>query len=115
MLARMSADTTDGLRTPTTAEVPGLLRELEASGQSLAAFAKTRGLRSWKLYKARQRLRGSGSRRRRSLDLVPVTVVEPVVRSAPIDLVLASGHRLVLTHDFDEVLLRRLLGVMASC
>ena len=44
MLARMSADTTDGLRTPTTAEVPALLRELEASGQSLAAFAEARGL-----------------------------------------------------------------------
>ena len=28
---------------------------------------------------------------------------------------LVGGHRLVLTADFDEVALRRVLGVLASC
>lgn len=106
----MSTDTSAELRTPTRREVPALLEELEASGESLASFARARGLRSWKLYKARRKLRPA----RREVELVPVRVVDEA-RAEAIDLVLASGHRLQIPRDFDEALLRRLLGVLASC
>lgn len=106
----MSTDTPSELRTPTRGEVPALLQELEASGESLAAFARSRGLRSWKLYKARRKLRPA----KRGVELVPVRVVDEP-RAEAIGLVLACGHRLEIPRNFDEALLRRLLGVLASC
>ena len=33
----------------------------------------------------------------------------------PLELVLSSGHRLVIPAEFDETALRRLMGVLASC
>lgn len=103
-------------RTPRNEEVPELLRELEASGGSLAAFARERGLSPWKLYEAR---RGSTTdakpkRRRRRKDLVPVRVVDDR-KIEPLELVLASGHRLRIPAGFDESSLRRLMGVLATC
>ena len=106
----MSTEASSELRTPARREIPGLLKELEASGESLAAFARTRGVRSWKLYKARRKLRPS----KPEVELVPVRVVDEP-RAEAIGLVLAFGHRLEIPRNFDETLLRRLLEVLASC
>lgn len=116
MLCDMTeVQSTDQRRTPTDDEMPGLLAELESSGGNISAFAKERGLAPWKLYRAK---RGGKARRSKAsaAELVPVRVVGPAARrTAPLELVLSSGHRLVVPPDFDEAALRRLMGVLASC
>lgn len=93
-----------------------LLSDLAASKLSAAAFARKRGLPPWKLYNA---LAARASRRKnpaRQSDLVPV-VVQPQypTHEAPLELQLSSGHRLLVPADFDELALRRLMGVLAGC
>jgi hypothetical protein len=107
-------------RTPTDDEIPALLEALAASGGTTAAFAREHGLTPWKLYKAQRMAAGAGPRRRRrrkaELDLVRVQVVEerPTL-SSPLELVLDSGHRLLIPLGFDETTLRHVMGVLASC
>jgi hypothetical protein len=97
-------------------EVPQLLLEIEASGQSLAAFARERGLETWRLYEARRKAGGGGPRRkrRRVVDLAPVEVRGPIP-AGPLELALSSGHLLRIPVGFDEAELRRLLSVLAGC
>jgi len=105
-------------RTPTNDELPELLKELEASGESVSGFARERGLLPWKLYEARRDGQGRPrNKRARRPDLLPVRIVdENTTRAAtPFELVLSSGHRLVIPREFDETTLRRLMGVLASC
>ena len=112
-----SSTPSDPARTIAAAEVPGLLAELEASGQTLAQFARDRGIAKWRLYEERRKARrgGSGrSRRRRRARFAPVRVTEDS-RAEPLELVLAAGHRVRIPAGFDETLLRRLMGVLASC
>jgi hypothetical protein len=115
------------MSTPPSASVPpidisALVAEFDASGMSAAAFARSRGVGTWRLYHALQRRSGKlGMRRSASRAgppaLLPVRVVDPrPARSpAPLELVLAGGHRLLIGADFDGVLLRRLLGALAQC
>lgn len=99
-------------------DIPALLDELAGSGQSTASFARAHGVPPWKLYQAlRQRQRRSQrserSRRKAGADLVPVHVASSGATAAPIELITASGLRLVVPASFDEAHLRRLLGVLA--
>jgi len=95
-------------------ELAALLQELATSGQSAAAFARSRGIPVWKLYRARRA--SQRSRPRRSSSLIPVRVVEaPPSSPAPLELRLPSGLRLLIPTDFDETTLRRLLGIVATC
>jgi len=108
-------------RTPTDDEMPALLEALAAAGGNTAAFARDRGLTAWKLYQAQRVAAGGDPRRRRrrhgpDRDFVPVHVVEePSAPSPPFELVLGSGHRLLIPREFDETSLLRLMGVLASC
>jgi hypothetical protein len=101
------------LRTPTDREMVELLRELKESGGTVAAFARARGLAPWKLYKAR-RGTADAARRKRRTSLIPVRVVDEQ-EAKPLELILASGHRLAIPAGFDESSLRRLMGVLATC
>ena len=105
-------------RTPSDDEIPGLLEALEACGGNTAAFARERGLAAWKLYEA-QRVASRGRRRRprkRGGEFAEVTVVEERrPASAPFELLLPAGKRLLIPSEFDERALRRLLGVLVSC
>jgi hypothetical protein len=48
--------------------------------------------------------------------LLPVRVVEDATSgSAPLELILAGGYRLRIGGDFDAMLLRKLLEVLAPC
>lgn len=40
---------------------------------------------------------------------------EPPSLSAPLELLLRSGQRLLIPSGFDETTLRRVMGVLASC
>jgi hypothetical protein len=104
------------LRTPADGEMAELLRELEESGGNIAAFARARGLVPWKLYKAKRGAEAGPKQKRssRRSSLVPVRVITER-KIEPLELVLASGHRLRIPAAFDESSLRRLMGVLATC
>lgn len=104
-----------------SSDIHSLLAEFDASGQSAAAFARARGLAVWKLRYALSR-RANPRPRSRSKDtprpvLVPVSLVESEVSSAPapLELLLAGGHRLRIPADFDPEFLRRVVGALARC
>ena len=115
-LARMSNSTSPSL---SPIDVQSLLAEFDRSGQRPAAFARSKGLPPWKIYGALQRR--SGKRRVRgareqSNALLPVHVVsdQPGRSGAPLELVLAGGHRVLLGPDFDAPTLQRLLAALAA-
>jgi hypothetical protein len=110
------------LSRPSPIDIQSLLAEFDASGQSAASFARSRGMAIWRLHYALRRRSGRPRRRRGALPaelpaLLPVRVVDskPASSPAPLELVLAGGHRLLIGADFDSVALRRLLGVLAPC
>lgn len=102
-------------------DIQSLLAEFDASGQSAAAFARARGLAVWKLRyalsrRANPRLRSNAKVASRPV-LVPVSLVEskPAAAPAPLELLLAGGHRLRIPVDFDPEFLRRVVGALARC
>jgi len=103
-------------------DIEALLVEFDSSGQSAASFARAKGLPSWKLYSALNRRRGK--KRARSLgpvrdkpELIPVRIVAAAASSSAksLELLLASGHRVLVPADFDELSLRRLVGALTRC
>lgn len=69
---------------------------------------------TWRIYQAKQR---AARRKRRKpvesgIELVWAQITADR-QASPVELLLAGGHRLSLEADFDEVALRRLLGVLA--
>ena len=96
-----------------------LLAEFDTSGLSAAAFARSKGLASWRIYYALQR-RSSQARSHRvtaraeHTALLPVRIVD-AKQPAAIELLLVGGHRLLISSAFDAPTLRRLLGVLAQC
>ncbi len=100
------------LRNPAASELPELLAEQEESGLSLAEFARVRGLKPRKLYKARGRQRPE-TESAPVFDAIQISALAPPVSSY--ELVLVSGHRLSIPADFDSPSLRRLLEVVSTC
>ena len=95
-------------------DIRGLLAEQLASGLSIAAFARERGVSAWRLYDGRRALRKRAARKE-STEFVQVHVRPVPASSSPIEVELDAGVRLRVPADFDEDDLRRLLGVLASC
>jgi hypothetical protein len=107
----MDTPTTDRtLRTPESHEVQDLLREQADSGLNLAAFARERGINTWKLYKANRKARPVS---KPTFD--PVTILAGGAAPPAFELELGGGLVLRIPHDFDECILRRLVGVLVSC
>ena len=106
-------------RTPKDSEIPALLDALGAAGGNTAAFARERGLTPWKLYKARRERDARRARDRKRSDREEFVRVEWVdaerTGEAPLELVLEGVGRLRIPADFDEVALRRVIGVLRSC
>lgn len=107
---------------PSAIDIKALLFEFDSSGQSAAAFARSKGLPPWKLYNALRRRSGKvrslrcAARAERNA-LLPVHVVDaqPTKQPAAMELVLVGGHRLLIGADFDAMTLRRLVGALAPC
>lgn len=107
---------------PTAIDIQGFLVEFDFSGQSAAAFARSKGLAPWKLYNALGRrsgkvrsLRAAGRAKRNAL--LPVHMIDAPSAKPPsaMELVLAGGHRLLIGADFDALTLRRLVEALAQC
>ena len=93
-------------------EAASLLEEQQGSGLSIAAFAKSKNVAPWSLYNARTRARkeeGAG------FSEVAIVSERGEGTANPIELVLPSGLTLRVGSDFNDVALRRLLGVLATC
>lgn len=96
----------------------GLLREQEASGQSLRSFARERGLSAWTLYGWRQRLGRARPRRRSAAHagapgLVAVDVVGEPARE--IEVVLADGVRVRVPYSTSLERLVTMVQALRSC
>ena len=107
---------------PSPLDIPSVLAEFDSSGQSAASFARSKGLAPWKLYGALRRRSGKPRIRRSASStelpaFLPLRVVDskPASSPAPLELVLAGGHHLLIGPDFDAVILRRLLAALAPC
>jgi len=100
----------------TDAELESLLKELSSKGQSIASFCRDHGIPTGRIYQAKQR---AARRKQRKLVGAGIELVRAQIatdpQASPVEILLAGGHRLALRADFDEVALRRLLGVLASC
>jgi hypothetical protein len=99
-----------------------VLAEFDASGLRAAAFARARGIASWRLYHALRRRSGAVEPRRRAARakagaLLPVHVVDtnPANQACGLELVLAGNHRVLIGPDFDVQTLRRLIEALSPC
>jgi hypothetical protein len=116
-MERQAIKTTDR-RAPAAAKaaIDKVVADLAVSGMSTAAFARVKGLPPWKLYGWLQTRAKSKSKRARATSLVPVRLSGAVSpKATSLELLLSGGHRLLIPADFDEVALRRLMGVLAGC
>lgn len=108
---------------PESVDVPTLLAEFDASGQTPAAFARSRGLAPWRVYNALNRRRAIARRAAAGASavrqaLLPVRVVADAATTrtnSGLEIELAGGHRLRIGADFDAELLRRVLGALSRC
>lgn len=116
MLACMSKTTKrSAVRAVTKLQAEELVREQASSGLSMAAFARSLGIPAHRLYEARNRLRRGPASSTRE-DFVPLHVAhDGEAVGEPVELRLPSGLSIRVERHFDEVALRRLLGVLVSC
>jgi len=100
------------LRNPSASEIPALLTELSASGQSVAAFARSRGLKPHNLYVARRRNRDKSAP---PLRFDPVQIVGGDMPASAFRLELTNGTRLWVPADFESSAVRRLVELLTAC
>ena len=105
------------LRSVPASKARELLEEQRGSGQSIAAFARGKGVQPWSLYNA-QAIDRRRALRSSEAQLAEVRIVDAPAQQdsrASLELALPSGIAIRVTRDFDEVALRRVLGVLGSC
>ncbi|MEM6944551.1 MAG: hypothetical protein AAF565_12445, partial [Pseudomonadota bacterium] len=106
--------------TSALAQARALLPDLDASGLTVAAYCREHGISTWAMYKAAREHRAeSPSTTADGPALTEVAIVDGDKRfnspAAPLEIGLPAGLRIHVPVDFDEVTLRRLLGVLAAC
>ena len=113
----MNSERSNELRSVPAAEARKLLIEQRQSALNIATFARSRGVQPWSLYNA-QAIERRRARRNSESRLAEVRVVDAPARLEPssiVELALPSGIAIRVSRDFDEVALRRVLGVLGSC
>lgn len=113
----MNSNPNEPLRSAPAAEARKLLEEQRLSCLNIATFARSRGVQPWSLYNA-QAMERRRARRASESRLTEIRVVDAPADSgsqAIVELALPSGIAIRVTRDFDEVALRRVLGVLGSC
>ena len=81
-----------------------LIAEQEASGQTIRAFCKQRGIPEHSLYSWRKRLRKD--------DPVQFALLKTVDSAPPLELLLANGERLRIANGVDAATLRLVLDAL---
>ena len=106
------------LRSIPASKARELLEEQRNSGLTIAKFARSKGVHPWTLYNAQASERRRFAKQRQPT-LTEVRVVDALPsgseHGAKIELALPSGIAIRVARDFDEVALRRLLGVLSAC
>jgi hypothetical protein len=104
-------------RTEEWAKWRGVVSEQIASGQTVAAFCRDRGLRDWKFYEWKKRLRKVEEARFVAVEVTPtkpVVTLSPVEFCKAIEIRLPRGRSLLVEPRFDVMHLRSLLSVLES-
>ena len=94
----------------------GLVSEQVASGTSVAAFCRDRGLRDWQFYEWKKRLVDSEGAKFVSVEVKPAELAMSsfVPGDKAIEIRLGRGCSLVVERGFDASHLRALLAVLES-
>ena len=94
----------------------GLVSEQVASGRSIAAFCRERGLRVWQFYEWKKRLRKPETAAFVAVEISPAEApAQPssqTTRMSGIEIRHRRGWSLIVEPGFDAVHLRRLLSVL---
>jgi len=91
-----------------------LVSEQIASGQTVAAFCRGRGLRDWKFYDWKKRVREAEAAKFVAVDVAAVAEQAPAVAARAIEVRLPRGRSLVVEPGFDAGHLRALLSVLEA-
>jgi transposase-like protein len=83
-----------------------LIGEQESSSETVRAFCKQRGVGEHSFYSWRKRLRNS--------EPVQFALLKTVATGSPLELCLASGERLRITHGVDAATLRLVLDALRA-
>ena len=101
------------------AEAKQFIEELKASGLSVARFARQRGVAAHRLHWALRKARSKAKKLEQPTaesEFNEVVVSDCTSRQVtPVELRLPGGLSICVTRDFDDVALRRLLGLLSPC
>ena len=104
------------------------VEQLNASGQTVAEYARSHGVKAWSLYEWRRRLGAKGAAAPAPSERAPDTAaptrsaflpvrvsvlqVPAVEASQPLEVVLTGGRMVRVPSNFDSAALRRLVSVL---
>ena len=96
-------------------EARAVLSAWRASGLSIERFAASRGIVAQRIRWWKKKLE-SGEAARKSMALLPVSVVEaaPPSRGAPVQVILPSGHIVRIGRGFDEDTFARVIAILSG-
>jgi hypothetical protein len=101
-------------RTEEWAKWRRLVSEQIASGQTVAAFCRDRGLRDWQFYDWKKRVRGAEAAKFVAVEVAAVAKQAPVAADRAIEVRLSRGRSIVIEPGFDAGHLRALLSVLEA-
>jgi hypothetical protein len=101
-------------RTEEWAKWRRLVSEQIASGQTVAAFCRDRGLRDWQFYDWKKRVRGAEAAKFVAVEVAAVAKQAPAAADRAIEVRLSRGRSIVIEPGFDAGHLRALLSVLEA-
>jgi hypothetical protein len=101
-------------RTEEWAKWRGLVAEQVASRQSVAVFCRERGLRDWKFYEWKKRLRKAEAAQFVAVEVRSAEAPVPAAHGRAIEVRLTRGRSLMVEPGFDAHHLRTLLAVLEA-
>ena len=101
-------------RTAEFAKWRRLVSQQIASGRTVAAFCRDRGLREWQFYEWKKRVRGAGAAKFVAVEVAVPSEAVVVTSGKAIEVRLPRGRSLVVEPGFDTQHLRALLSVLEA-
>jgi len=101
-------------RTEEWAKWRGVVSEQIASGQTVAAFCRDRGLRDWQFYDWKKRVREAEAAKFIPVEVATIAEQAPAAAGRAIEVRLPRGRSLVIEPGFDAGHLRALLSVLEA-
>ena len=101
-------------RTEEFAKWRRLISQQIASGRTVAAFCRDRGLREWQFYDWKKRVRGAEAAKFVAVQVAPPSEAALVASGKTIEVRLPRGRTLVVEPGFDARHLRALLSVLEA-